>query len=51
METQLREEEQMKISCAKVFFQNLEAEGYTVKFHVQLKRKKMKQIIDSVLAG
>ena len=50
-ETQLREKEQMKISCARIFFQKLEAEGYTVKFHAQLKRDKMKQIIDSVLAN
>lgn len=48
--TDLREEEQMKIDCAKIFFQNLEAEGYTVKFHPQLKRDKMKAIIDDVLA-
>jgi type III restriction enzyme len=48
--TDLREEEQMKIDCAKIFFQNLEAEGYTVKFHSQLKREKMKAIIDDVLA-
>ena len=46
--TDLREEEQMKIDCAKIFFQNLEAEGYTVKFHPQLKRDKIKAIIDSV---
>ena len=48
-ETELREEEQMKINCAKIFFQNLEAEGYTVKFHAQLKGRKMREIIDDVL--
>ena len=34
-----------------VLMGNAQAEGYTVKFHAQLKRDKMKQIIDSVLAG
>ena len=51
LETQLREEEQIKIKCAKIFFDNLKAEGYPVRFLPQLKKTKMKQIIIEALNG
>ena len=48
--TELRGKEDTNIKCAEVFFQTLANEGYAVKFHKQLGNKKMKAIIDEVLA-
>jgi restriction endonuclease len=39
----------IKIECAKVFFANLEAEGYKVVFQPQLKKDKIAGIIADVL--
>lgn len=47
---QLREEEQMKIDCARKFFAQMKIDGYKVEFRTQINNKKMKQIIDDVLA-
>ena len=47
--SELRGNEKAKIECAKVFFENLSREGYTVHFHTQINNKQMKQIIDEVL--
>lgn len=41
--------EEAKINCAKVFFENLSAQGYSVQFHTQLRNKKMLQIIKEVI--
>lgn len=41
--------EEIKISCAEIFFKILEEDGYKVHFHTQLGKKHMKQIIDEVL--
>lgn len=46
----LRGEEAIKISCAEIFFKMLADDGYKVQFHTQLGNKRMKQIIDEVLA-
>ena len=48
---QLREEEQMKIDCARKFFAQMKIDGYKVEFRTQINNKKMKQIIDDVLAA
>lgn len=48
--TALRDEEAIRISCAEIFFKTLATDGYTVHFHTQLGNKRMKQIIDEVLA-
>ena len=48
--TDLRGEEKVKIDCARVFFETLTLDGYTVFFRDQLGNKEMKQIIDEVLA-
>lgn len=48
--TDLRGVEADKISCAKIFFETLADEGYTVKFRTQLGNRQMKAIIDEVLA-
>lgn len=47
--TVLRGNEEAKIKCAEVFFENLSKEGYTVHFHKQLNNKQMAQIINEVL--
>ena len=47
--TKLRDEEDAKIECAKVFFEMLTADGYTVYFRDQLGNKQMAQIINEVL--
>lgn len=41
--------ERAKIKCAKVFFNNLSAQGYNVYFRTQLKNDKMRQIVEEVL--
>lgn len=48
--TELRGDEAVKIECAKVFFDILKEDGYTVYFRDQLRNKEIKQIIDEVLA-
>ena len=48
-ESDLRNIESVKISCAKEFFKQLTIDGYSVAFHEQINNKKMKQIIDDVL--
>jgi len=45
----LRGIEHAKIECAKVFFNQLEIDGYKVEFQTQLNNRKIKQIIDEVL--
>lgn len=47
--TDLRGTEKAKIDCAKVFFDMLTADGYTVYFRTQLGDKQMAQIINEVL--
>lgn len=47
----LRGIEDAKIKCAEAFFKQLTIDGYTVSFHTQLSNKKVKQIIDDVIAG
>jgi len=49
-QTDLRGTEKAKISCAKVFFEMLTADGYTVYFRDQLGNKQMAQIINEVLS-
>lgn len=45
----LRPIEQIKIDCAKIFFETLSKDGYTVHFRDQLNNKQMVQIIKDVL--
>ena len=45
----LRGNEDAKIECARVFFENLSKEGYTVYFRNQINNKQMAQIINEVL--
>lgn len=47
-ESDLRNIEAVKISCAKEFFKQLTIDGYSVAFHEQINNKKMKQIIEDV---
>jgi type III restriction enzyme len=46
----LRGIEEAKISCAKEFFKQLTIDGYKVEFKTQLNNKKIRQIIDEVMA-
>lgn len=48
--TDLRGTEKVKIDCAKVFFEMLTVDGYTVHFRDQLGNKQMVQIINEVLS-
>ena len=48
-ESDLRNIESVKISCAKEFFKQLTIDGYSVAFHEQINNKKMKQIIEDVV--
>jgi type III restriction enzyme len=48
--TELRGSEAVRIGCAEYFFNKLTIDGYKVHFHKQLNGKRMKQIIDEVLA-
>ena len=41
----------VKIECARVFFQILSEEGYTVYFREQLRNKEMAQIVSEVMNG
>lgn len=47
--TDLRGTEKIKIDCARIFFDTLTKEGYTVHFRDQLNNKQMAQLIDEVL--
>ncbi|WP_296876930.1 type III restriction-modification system endonuclease [Thomasclavelia sp.] len=47
--TELRGTEKVKIECARVFFEMLKADGYTVYFRNQLGNKQMAQIINEVM--
>lgn len=47
---ELRDNEAARIGCAELFFNQLTIDGYKVHFHTQLNGKRMKQIIDEVLA-
>jgi len=47
--SELRGTEQVKINCAKIFFDMLAKDGYTVHFKNQLGNKQMSQIIREVL--
>lgn len=47
--TSLRATEKIKIECARLFFDTLTQDGYTVHFHDQLNNKQMAQIIQEVL--
>ena len=49
--TDLRGTEKAKIECARVFFDMLTADGYTVHFRDQLGNKQMVQIINEVMGG
>ncbi|EAC4011619.1 type III restriction-modification system endonuclease [Listeria monocytogenes] len=49
--TNIRGTENVKIECAKVFFDALSEDGYKVYFHDQLNNKQMAQIIKEVLRG
>lgn len=49
--TDLRSEEQVKIDCAKVFFNTLTADGYKVHFRTQIGNKQMIQIINEVMCN
>tara|TARA_R110002020_G_scaffold229941_3_gene440697 strand:+ start:230 stop:3187 length:2958 start_codon:yes stop_codon:yes gene_type:complete len=49
--TVLRDIEKAKIDCAKVFFEQLSIDGFKVEFKTQLNNKKIKQIIDEVVAS
>ena len=47
----LRGTEKARIECARVFFEMLSQDGYTVHFGDQLNNKQMAQVINEVLAG
>lgn len=49
--TELRGNEKAKIDCARVFFDMLNADGYTVYFRDQLGNKQMAQIISEVMGN
>lgn len=49
--TDIRGTEKAKIDCARVFFDMLTADGYTVHFRDQLGNKQMAQIISEVMRG
>ena len=47
--SELRTEEDIKINCAKIFFEQLKQNGYDVIFRKQINGKKIRAIIDEVL--
>lgn len=49
--TNIRGTEKVKIDCARVFFDTLSADGYTVHFREQIGNKQMAQIISEVMKG
>lgn len=50
-ESDLRNIESVKISCAKEFFRQLTIDGYSVAFHEQMSNKKIKQVIEDVFSN
>jgi type III restriction enzyme len=50
-ETSLRGIEKAKIESAKVFFNTLKIDGYSVEFQTQLNNKKIKEILEEVLSA
>ena len=47
--TALRGEEKVKIGCAERFFEQLQADGYNVKFRTQLNNRQMQNIINDLI--
>ena len=47
----LRREEEMKINCAKAFFNQLSIDGYKVFFQTQLNNNGVKSIIEDIVKG
>ncbi len=47
----LRGMESAKIKCAEAFFKQLTIDGYKVSFCTQIRNRKMKQIIEDIMAG
>ena len=47
----LRGTEKAKIDCARVFFDMITADGYTVQFRDQFGNKQITQIINEVMRG
>lgn len=50
-ETDLRENEKIKIECAKIFFNNLKEDGFNVNFEDQLNKKGMGEILEKLVEG
>ena len=50
-ETDLRENEKIKIECAKIFFNNLKEDGFNVYFEDQLNKKGMGEILEKLVEG
>ena len=50
-DSDLRGTERERIACAKVFFKNLEEEGFPVVFRTQLKNDRMRQLLEQVLSA
>lgn len=48
---ELRGTEKVKLECARVFFEMLKADGYTVYFRNQLGNKQMIQIINEIMGS
>lgn len=47
--SQLRKDEQIKIDCAERFFEQLQIDGYEVKFETQINNKAMAQIVKDLI--
>lgn len=47
--SQLRKDEQIKIDCAERFFEQLQIDGYEVKFETQISNKAMAQIVKDLI--
>lgn len=47
--SELRGAEKLKIDCARKFFEQLQLDGYDVKFHTQLNNKAMAQIVKELI--
>ena len=47
--SELRGAEKLKIDCARKFFEQLQLDGYDVKFHTQLNNKAMAQIVKDLI--
>lgn len=48
--TQISPDEKIKIHCAKQFFEDMKADGYTVHFHEQTNSTAVKQILEGLLS-